>query len=273
MQEKAYRFISPVFTHDVAGNVTGLLRASLTNTPNLRGMAALHQAETNMDLLAQLRKLLGLPDDATEAAVIEKITALTAPPDATATAASLAPIATALGLATGADATAIASAVTTLKTSTSLATIAKAAGLKEDADVTAIASAVTTLASSSSSTNQQIVALQSELRDMAGKLNQSIATTAKDRATAYVDGEIAKGRVGVKARRDHYIAMHAVDPARVEMEISGLPCVGPGNILTTEPVNKDGKVALNAAQENAARQLGIPLDTYRKTLEAERATS
>src|SRR6266705_1837112 len=65
--EHAYRFISPVFTHLEDGRITGILRASLTNRPNLRGMAALHQ-ETNVNLLAQLRQLLGLAADADDAA-------------------------------------------------------------------------------------------------------------------------------------------------------------------------------------------------------------
>lgn len=37
MEEKAYLGISPVITHDPAKNITGVLRASLTNRPNLRG--------------------------------------------------------------------------------------------------------------------------------------------------------------------------------------------------------------------------------------------
>ncbi len=45
LAERAYRHISPVITHLKDGTVTGLLRASLTNRPNLRGLAALHQEE------------------------------------------------------------------------------------------------------------------------------------------------------------------------------------------------------------------------------------
>lgn len=44
MQEKAYAGISPVIVHDKANTVALLLRASLTNTPNLQGLATLHSA-------------------------------------------------------------------------------------------------------------------------------------------------------------------------------------------------------------------------------------
>jgi len=40
LSDKAYCFISPVIVHAAAGNVLDLPRASLTNTPNLRGMAS-----------------------------------------------------------------------------------------------------------------------------------------------------------------------------------------------------------------------------------------
>lgn len=43
--EKAYRHISPVIAHRPDGTVTGILRASLVNRPNLRGLTALHQQE------------------------------------------------------------------------------------------------------------------------------------------------------------------------------------------------------------------------------------
>jgi phage I-like protein len=241
MGDRAYRFISPVFTHDRAGNVTGLLRASLTNTPNLRGMAALH-AENNMDLLAELRKLLGLGDDADEAAIIAKIKSLNEKPAETETAVAAA-----------------------------LAPIARAAGLQAGADATAIATAVTTLATGKPET---VVALQAELASVTTKLNALVSDGAKTRATAYVDGEIAKGRVGVKPLREHYITMHAADPARVEKEIGAMPILGPSGALQTPPAEiKDGKIALNAEQLNYAKVLGIKPDDYAKTLASEQAAA
>lgn len=242
MSERAYRFISPVFEHDKAGNITGLLRASLTNTPNLRGMAALHSEGTDMELLAQLRKLLGLADDADEASVLAKIEKMKGekPEDADAA------------------------------LQTALASIATAAGVKAGSTAVEIATAVTALAAAAPSTNASIVALQAELTDVTKKLNTLQGATATDKATAFVDGAIAKGHVGVKPLRDHYIAMHAVDPARVEKEIGALPIVGASGALTTPPA-KDGVISLNAEQKQAARILGIPEDKYLKTVQAEQA--
>lgn len=269
IKDRAYRFISPVFTHDKAGNVTGLLRASLTNTPNLRGMAALHSTENNMDLLAQLRKLLGLPDDADEAAVIAKITELNAD-ETVATNAALKPIAKAAGLKGDADTTTIVTAVTALKSGTALQSIAKAAGLKGDEDAAAITTAVTALAAG---TGPIVIALQAEVKDLGERLNASVIGTATDKATAYVDGEIARGRVGVKPMRDRYIAMHAKNPSEAEALIGAMPIVGASGALTTPPANKDGTIALNAEQLNAAKILGINPEEYRKTLAAEQSAA
>jgi len=108
LADKAYRFLSPVIRHLADGTVTGILRAALTNTPNLRGMAALHNEGTNMDLLATLRETIGLAADANEAACIAAVAALKEKPT-TAAQAALAPIAKA-------EATAILAAVTTLAT-------------------------------------------------------------------------------------------------------------------------------------------------------------
>jgi phage I-like protein len=76
MSERAYRGISPVFTADKkTGHVQKLLRAALTNTPNL-DLHALHQQnqETHLDL-ATIRAALKLPADADEAALLAAITA------------------------------------------------------------------------------------------------------------------------------------------------------------------------------------------------------
>jgi phage I-like protein len=72
----AYRGVSPVFTTDGKGTLTRILRAALTNNPNLADLATLHNPENTMDL-PRLRGLLGLPDTADEAAVSAAIAART----------------------------------------------------------------------------------------------------------------------------------------------------------------------------------------------------
>lgn len=244
MADKAYRFISPVFAHDKAGNIMRLLRASLTNTPNLVGMAALNAQETSeMDLLAQLRQALGLGDTADETAVITKIKGLNAGGTA------MQSISTAFGLA--ADATGETVLNTAKKAGEALASIAKAAGLANASDPAAIVTAVEKLAGG---VPDQVKALQSELTSVTTRLNAVLETSATDRATTFIDGEIKKGRVGVTGLREHYIARHSASPegaAAVVKEISAFPIVPPGAMLTPLPPEKrelaNDPVALAAA--------------------------
>ena len=73
MADAAYRGISPVFVHDKSGRIQRVLRAALTNTPNLGELAKLnHQQEPSMDLI-KMRSLLGLAADADEAAILSAI--------------------------------------------------------------------------------------------------------------------------------------------------------------------------------------------------------
>lgn len=46
MADKAYAGISPAVMHSKSGEITQVLRASLTNTPNLQGLTALHAQGT-----------------------------------------------------------------------------------------------------------------------------------------------------------------------------------------------------------------------------------
>ncbi|WP_053091658.1 phage protease [Serratia sp. 506_PEND] len=81
-----YRYISPVFTYDKHGNVTGLLHAALTNTPALDDMEAVllaaasllmsaptEEAPMDDDLLERLQWLLNLPVGSTIADIIAQL--------------------------------------------------------------------------------------------------------------------------------------------------------------------------------------------------------
>lgn len=237
---RAYRGISPVITHLKDGRVTGLKRASLINTPNLVELKTLHGAQ-DMDLLAKLRKLLGLADDADEFAIIAACEKLKSPADKPA-------LQTAL--------------------QAQLSPIAKVLGLKDDADAAAVLQAATTLTAKSDTAVQ---ALQSELKTVTTQFNTLQTSIATDKATAFVDAAIKGGRVGVKPLRDHYIAMHAVNAARVEKEINAMPVLTASGARVTPPTDKDGKTSLNSAQATAAKLLGLDPEAYLKTLAAEAA--
>lgn len=229
MADRAYRGISPVFNHTSDGVITRLLRASLTNKPNLKGLIALN-TETDMNFAA-IAKAAGLGDDATETAIIAAIGAMKPAGNATALQSALTEIGAAFGVESS-DPAAVVAAAKTAKT-----------------------------------TDGSLTALQAELTAVTGQLNSLQTEGAKTRATTFVDGEIAKGRVGVKPLRDHYIAMHAQDAARVEKEIGALPILGPqGSVIATPPATGAEITSLNAEQTQAASLLGLSPETYLKAL-------
>lgn len=85
IEAREYRYISPVLTFDAkTGAVTGLLMAALVNYPALDGLSDLaaahfhHCREGHALMNDALLKLLDLPDDADEAAVITAVSALAA---------------------------------------------------------------------------------------------------------------------------------------------------------------------------------------------------
>lgn len=245
LADRAYRHISPAFMHRKDGTITEILRASLVNDPNLRGIAALHaasQEKQNMDLLAQLVEALGLDSTTTADQLVETVKTLHAKQDETsrkALAAAVSPIALAAGLPETADAAAVRAGVEKLAA-------AAATGAGEDS----------------------VKALQAELKTVTEKLNSVTEATAREKAVAFVDGAIRAGRVGVKPLRDHYVARHMVDAAAVEKEIGSFPTLSGDRVVAPAP--QDGTVALNAAQRDTARMLGIDPKKYEQTLAAER---
>jgi phage I-like protein len=80
LKNKKYRYISPVFFHNEKGEITAVLRAALTNSPNLE-LPALNAEEpekivteeTLMD--KDLCAALGLPETATKAEVLAAVSA------------------------------------------------------------------------------------------------------------------------------------------------------------------------------------------------------
>jgi phage I-like protein len=86
MSDKAYRGISPVYSHAKDGTLTRILRAALTNTPNLAQLATLHAeggdagrtvsgtSEGHRMDIAVVRHALGLPETADEAACLVAMT-------------------------------------------------------------------------------------------------------------------------------------------------------------------------------------------------------
>ncbi len=250
--EKAYRRISPALGLDPTNlkKVISLLNVSLVNRANLHGLTALNQQQENqMDWIKFLAGLLALKDDATEdqikSALKKKLSAKTAAGD---------------GDKGDEGKKALQS---------QLGEIGAALGLGQDVEAGAILAAVKLKGEAGEAGTGAIIALQSEIADLTTQLNSVSAAQSKDKATAFVDGEIKKGRAGVKPLRDHYIAMHMQDALRVEKEIGALPVLSGSGALATPPEIKDGKIALNSEQANFAKMLGVDPDAYAKTLAQE----
>lgn len=229
----AYRAISPVVTHDEDKTLGRILRASLVNNPNFTGLVALNQ-ERSMSFMAKLAELLGLDAAATEEQVIAAIKSK------------------------GGEKTEVE-----IGLQAALTEIGTALGVSGDtAAVIAAAKAAKTAQPA------EIVSLQSEV----ATLTTTINGFAKERSTAFVDAEIAAGRVGLKPVRDRYISMHMADPTGTDALIKALPIMGKSGTTVEPPVVlKDGEIALNAEQSNAARVLGVDPKKYAETLAAEAA--
>ncbi|RJG46444.1 phage protease [Mesorhizobium sp. DCY119] len=240
---RAYRGLSPVIQHQKSGEITAILRASLVNRPNLRGLTALHQ-ENTMDLLQQLLNALGLPAGTTADQLVERVTSMHA---------AQAEVSTALQAA--------------------LSPIAKAVGLAVDAEASAVLIGVEALKRSSGS-EDAVIALQAELATVTTTLNTLTEETKRKAAATFVDDAIKLGRVGLKPVRDRYVTMHMADPANTEALISAMPVLGAGgSVVPATPPAREGEVSLQAEQLEVAKMLGIDPKDYAETLKAERAAA
>jgi phage I-like protein len=229
LEAREYRGISPVFTHTATdGEVLQLLRAALTNAPNLTQLTTLHtlNQETKLDLTA-LRRALGLPETADEAAIIA---------------------------AAGAAHSAVATHTT------ALGEIARAAGLAEGAAAPAIVTALQTRAAAGDPAKMaaDLVALQTQLTN----LQQAQARAAAETA---VDAAIRAGKPIPGSLRDHYIARHMQDPASVAKELDGLPSLKAGG-LAAHAAGAGGAAAdgLTVEDREAIALLGIDAEQFKK---------
>jgi len=89
LSKKEYKFISPVFLHNKEGEITCIVRAALTNSPNLNLPALNSERLENMNtevskkMDKNLLAALGLPETATEADVLAAVKSLNAAKTAT----------------------------------------------------------------------------------------------------------------------------------------------------------------------------------------------
>lgn len=231
VEGRAYRGLSPVFLHDATGTISRITTVSLVNKPNLRGLAALHMETSSMDM-DSITAALGLDATATTAQIVSAIKALKAPD------AAMQSAMTEIGAALGVEAAPAAILAAALAAKTSGPAV--------------------------------ITALQAEVAVLTSSLNAVTAAQSQDRATSFVDGEIKRGRAGVKPLREHYIAMHMQDPARVEKELGALPVLNATGMGVAPPAPKDGTISLNAEQEQVAAALGMSNEAFADLMKKEK---
>jgi phage I-like protein len=225
LSERAYRGISPALRLDAkSGRVLAVLRASLTNTPNLLDLVTLNQQDhDNMDLIEQLRALHGLPAEADAAAVVQACRS--AQEAASGAATALNSIAAAAGLPAGQDATALASAI--------------AASRQAAGDTGRMAA--------------ELVSLQSQLTTLRNE-------GARERAIAAVDGAIRAGKVIPGSLREHYITRHMGDAKSVETELAAMPALNSGGIIKPPP--EGGAAEPDGDEAKIIALLGIDPKSY-----------
>jgi len=229
---KSYGFLSPVFLHSKSKpyRVMKLLRVALTNDPNLT-LKSLHSKQESV-MLEELRKALGLPETADEAAVLAAVTA--------------------------------AHAANTAHTAL-MARVAEVAGVPATAEADALVTALQAKATPAA-TDIENASLKDQLKSLQAQLTSVVTDTAKDKAVAAIDGAIQAGKI-VPALRDHYIARHMKAPAEVETELKVMPSLNAGG-LGNRKQPEDGGPAVTAEDEKIIAMMGIDPKAYADTAKA-----
>lgn len=235
----SYGFLSPVFLHAAAKpfKVAKLVRAALTNDPNLTNLKSLH-AKEDTAMLEQLRKALGLPETATEAEVTAAVTAMHTAQ--TAQAALMSKIATAVGVV---------------------------GDVTGDALVTALQTKIAAPVTATKEASTEIDTLKGQLTAMQNQLTSYVSVTSKDKATSVIEKAIVDGKL-IPALKDHYIARHMKDAAEVEKEIALLPSLHAGGLGGKLPPKVGEGAAPDDDEMKVAALMGIDLKSYAETHKA-----
>lgn len=237
-QERAYFGISPVFDHsDVpkgrVSKVQRVLRASLTNVPNLTLRALNSQQETSMSLPAQLAAAFGLTGTVDDAALLAHAQTLVSAHAAQAALRST--LLTALALDPKTDDTQVVTALN-----------AKIAGPQADPQA-----------------GDTVRSLQSQVADLTGKITRMQAEAATAAAVADVDAVI-DGGYAAPAERPDLLSYHAsVGGERFRKAMATRPKIIAGPAVDGQPPASDADPAALARRATAlmakAAEEGEPL--------------
>lgn len=148
-------------------------------------------------------------------------------------------------------------------------------GLDGEADDAAIQAALSAKTSAVQTEHSQnllqhpaVLALQSEVADLTGRLQGLQEDGERAAATAFVDAAIAAGRVGVKPLREDYIALHMENADRAQKLINAQPAVIGTAVADGAVSQGEGTGGLTAEDRLVMSTFGIDEAAYRESLVA-----
>ena len=279
MADKSYRGISPVFTHARGGRVTRILRAALTNTPNLTQLASLHarisaeeRAKLPADMFAvpEKRQLIIRDPDHVELAwdMVDRTADLT---DAERAEARRRILARARKL--GMDTSGWTGAAHSEGADMDIATVRKALGLPDTADEAACLAAMETGRQQVALQAQQLTDKDKQLAELGTKyvpleehvalqarVDTMVKTAAEEAARRFVDNAIAAGKpIAAQSVRDRMIALHTQDPEATEKMIDEMPSInarGADGRFTPAPAG-GGTEMMSAEDKEVMSKFGL----------------
>ena len=235
LEEQAYRGISPALAQDASGKVLRVLRAGLTNTPNLPLTALHHQQEpSGMDDLTHLREALGLPKDATLAACV---------------------------------AAAVAATKTISTHAAELGRLAEAAGAAKGAD----AGAIITVLHARSAAGGEVDRLAKEIVSLNTQLVEVRNGQARKEAEAVIDAAIKAGKP-ITALREHYVTRHMADAKGVELELAAMVSLHSGGLGSRPRAPGADPATPTAEEREVGAKMGVdPVVLAKRRQEREAA--
>lgn len=229
-----YRYLSPSFSNDKAGNIHTIFNAGLLNMPAMDLVAIAAGADLSTPTepdMKNLAKALGLPEDADEKTILAAITALSADRSRILTTAGLKPEATIDELVI---------TLAALKTSTAAFDPTKFVPI------------------------DQVTALQTEVTSLKAEL-------VGDKATAAVDKAIEDGKL-LPALRDWGLNLFKADQTQFTAFVDKAPSLTTTQLgnKKVDPANDD---ALSEADEKTITMMGLDRAAFIATRKAELAAA
>jgi phage I-like protein len=280
LADREYRFLSPVYAHAKDGTVLALLRAALTNTPNLDLMAVAARAhgggfstllpptqEDTMDRKA-LCAALGLSAEATDDAVLKAAQAAGTAHTALGT------IAKALDQKTDTNPVKLAEAAKAAHSAqTALPRIAEYLGQTKDATpevVMAAASHAGTVAKNSGQPDAAQYVPRGMYDDLAKRVAAMETAQATQTAAHAVDHAIQSGKL-TPAQRDWAVSYASQDPKGFQTFVANQPAIMAEGALVPGVTPPDGAdaMSLTPTEKAVCTAMGLSEDDFLKTKKAE----